>query len=169
MQKKILQNYNFDEHFYAVLMTSRLPDYQLAWSLNQYLKVDFRKLPDLSVNYPKKGKDLHYTFYGWSSPNAIDYFLVTSPEKSATLSEETLLLIEQRERQETVKYFIEKIAASDFIFFIEEISFDKPKTSKQKQLVEQLNNIAIDMEEYLDKLKEKPKYYLQKKNNKIPL
>jgi hypothetical protein len=135
---------------------SRLPEYQLAWSLNQHLKVDFRKLPELMVYHPKKAESLPHTLYSWTSPNAIDYFLITSLEKTSALSSETFLLIEKRERRETVEQFIEKIAASDFIFSVEEIT-----PSKHRQLTEQLNNIAIDMEERLDALKKEPKYYLK--------
>ena len=152
MKKKISQDYDFCEHFYVVLITFRQSDYhQLAWSLNHHLKVDFRKMADLMVYYPKKGESLPHNLYGWSSPNAINYFLITSPEKTNSLSSETFLLIEKRERKETVDHFIEKAASSEFIFSVEEISLDKPATTpKQKQRVEQLCNIAIDMEERFD-------------------
>lgn len=167
MKNKISQDYSFDERFYAVLITSQLPDYQLAWSLNNHLKIDFRKLPELLVFHSEQGKQLPYTLYGWRSSNDIGYFLVTSLEKSAPLSVKTFLLIEKRERRETMEHFIEKAAASDFIFSIEEVSFNKPKTPKQKQLVEHLTNIVIDMESHLDKLEKKHEYVPPKKD--IPL
>ena len=154
---KISQNYNFSEHFYVILLTSQLPVYQLTLFLNNRLKVGFRKLPDLMVFHPKKTERLPHSFYGWSSPNAIDYFLVTSSEKSAALSSDTLLLIEKRERKETVDRFIEKIASFEFIFSVKEIPFNAPTTTpKQRQLVEQLSNITIDIEEHLDALNKKP-------------
>jgi hypothetical protein len=163
MKNKVSQDYSFGEQFYVVLITSRLPDYQLAWALNNHLKVDFRKLPDLEVFHQKKEEDLLHTLFGWSSPNAIDYFLITSSKKPDSLSAETFLLIEKRERKETVDRFIEKASASEFIFSIEEISFDKPAaTPKQKQLMKHLDNIAIDIEKHLDTLKKAPKYHPQK-------
>ena len=162
---KVSQDYSFCEHFYAVLMTSQLPVYQLALFLNNRLKVDFRKLPELMVYHPKKTEQLPHSLYGWSSPNAIDYFLVTFLEQPISLSSETFLLVEKRERRETVEQLIEKIAAFDFIFSVEEIPFKTPKTTpKQRQIVEHLHNITIDMESHLDTLKKEPKYYLQKKN-----
>jgi hypothetical protein len=161
---KISQNYSFCEHYYVVQITSRLPDYQLAWALNNYAKVGFRKLPEVMVYDPKKTESVPYTLYSWTSPNAIDYFLVTSLNKPAALSSETLLLIEKRERKETVERFVEKVSSFEFVFYIEKISFDAPTTTpKQRQLIEHLNNISIDLEPHLDKLKENPKYYPPKK------
>jgi len=155
MKQKISQEYSFDEHYYAVLIQSQLPDYQLAWSLNNGMKVDFRKLPELMVYDPKKTESSPYSLYSWSSPNAIDYFLVAPLEKSAALSSETFLLIEKREQRETVNRFIEKISTFAFIFSIEEISLDAlpAKIAKQRQRIEHLNNIAIDLEQHLNKLK----------------
>jgi hypothetical protein len=162
MKNKVSQDYSFGEHFYVVLITSRLPDYQLAWSLNNHLKVDFRKLPDLMVFHPKKDEQLPHTLYGWTSSNAIEYFLVTTLNEPTSLSAETFLLIEKRERKEAVDRFIEKASSCEFIFFIEEISFSTPTKILKKHLVEQFNNIAIDLEKHLDALKEAPKYHFQK-------
>jgi hypothetical protein len=147
MKKKVSQDYSFGEHFYIVLITSRLPDYQLVWALNNHLKVDFRKLPDLMVFHPKKTERLPHTLFGWTSSNAINYFLVASLKKPVTLSTETFLLIEKRERKETVSRFVEKASSCEAIVFIEEISPDMPTKRLTKQLVEQLSNIAIDIEE----------------------
>jgi hypothetical protein len=134
-------------------------DYQFAWALNNQAKVGFRKLPDLTVYDPKKTDPVPYTLYGWTSTNAIDYFLITSLEKPTALSSETFLLIEKRERKETVERFIEKISSFDFVFSLEEISSNTlPTTPKRRQFLEQLNNTSIDMEAYLDKLRTPPKY-----------
>jgi hypothetical protein len=84
----------------------------------------------------------------------IDYFLVTPLEKTTSMLSGTFLLIENRERRETVERFIEKTSVFEFIFSIEEITFNTPaSTPKQRQLLEQLNNIAIDIEPHIDKLK----------------
>ena len=165
-KEKISQDYSFCEQFHAILITSRLPEHELAWQLNNHLKLGFRRLlPDLEVFHPKKAEGVPHSLFEWSSSNAIDYFLVTSSEKSAALLSETFLLAEKRERRETVDRLIEKIASFDFIFSIEEISYDMPATTpKQRQFVKHLHNIAIDMEKHLDSVKKEQKYYLQKKN-----
>jgi len=164
-KEKISQDYSFCEQFYAVLIESQLPAYQFAWSLNNALKVGFKKLPDLKVFHPKKTEGIPHSLFEWRSPNAIDYFLVTSSEKSTPLLSETFLLVEKREHRETIDRLIEKIASFDFIFSIEEIPFKTtPTTPKQQQFIKHLHNITIDMEKHLDTLKKELKYYLQKKN-----
>jgi hypothetical protein len=153
MKNKVSQDYNFHEQFYIVRIRSQVHDYQLAWSLNSHLKVDFRKLPELMVFQPKKPEKLPHSLYRWTSSNAVDYFLITSLNEPIFLSAETFLLVEKREHKETVDRLVEKISSFDFIFSIEEL-FDTPTTtSKQRQFVEQLNNIAISMEEYFNALK----------------
>ena len=156
MKNKLFLDYGFEERFYAVLIQSQMPDYQLAWSLNQQLNVNFRKLQELTAFNPKKKETLPHTLYNRSSSNGINYFLVISPEKSTTLLSETFLLIEKRERKESVERLIEKIATFDFIFSAEKI------TSKQRQLAEQLNHIVFDLEEHFDTLNETPKYHAPK-------
>jgi hypothetical protein len=162
MKKKVSQDYSFCEQFYAVLITSRLPEHQLAWSLNSHLRLNFRKLSDLMVFHPKKTERIPHSLFCWSSPNAIDYFLVTSSEKSTSLLSETFLLVEKRERRATVEQLVEKISPFEFIFSIEEIPFKTPATTpKQRNIIDQLSNIAIDMEEHLDTLRKEQKYYLK--------
>ena len=165
-KEKISQDYSFCEHFYVVLITSRLPEHELARQLNNHLKLGFRRLlPDLKVFHPKKTEGVPHSLFEWSSSNAIDYFLVTSSEKADSLLSETFLFVEKREHRTTVDRLIEKIASFDFVFTTEEIPFKTPKqTPKQRKLMEHLHNIAIDMETHLDTLKKELKYYLQKKN-----
>ena len=164
MKKKISQDYRFCEHYYVVYITSRLLDYQFSWALNNHAKVNFKKLQELKVYQPKTAEYLPYSLYGWVSPNAIDYFLITSLEKSEMLSSETFLLIEKRERKETVDRFIEKMSSSEFVFSIEAISSNiSITTPKQRHFVEQINNISFDLELHLGKLREKPKYQPQPK------
>ena len=167
MKKKISQEYSFGEHYYAVLIQSQLADYQFAWSLNNGMRVDFRKLPELPVYDPKKAESSPYNLYRWSSPNALDYFLVAPLEKPTALSSETFLLIEKRERRENVNRFIEKTSAFGFVFSIEEITLDAPsaKIAKHRQRIEHLNNIAIDLEQHLDALKKTRNTTLKRKSN----
>jgi len=161
---KFSHNYSFYEHYHVVHITSQLSDFQLAWAINNKAKVNFRKLPDLMVYQPKTAEYLPHSIFEWISTNAIDYFLITSSEKQNILTAETFLLVEKREHKDAVKRFIEKASSFDFIFSIEEISFNTPSTTpKQRKLIDYLNDISIDMEPYLDKLREKPKYKPLKK------
>jgi len=152
MKKKVLLDYGFEERFYAVLIQSQQLDYQLALSLNRQLHVEFKRLPELMAFHPTKKETLPHTLYGWISSNGINYFLIISSEKSSTLLSEAFLLIEKREHKESVERLIEKIAAFDFIFSVEKI------TAKQRQLAEQLNHLAIDLEEHFDNLNKTLKY-----------
>ena len=156
MKNKVLLDYGFEERFYAVLIQSQQLDYQLALSLNRHLNVGFKRLQELTAFNPKKKMEMPHTLYSWTSPNEINHFLVVSPVKAPSLLSEILLLIEKKERRESVERLIEKIAAFDFIFSAEEI------TAKQQQLAEQLNHIVFDLEEHFDNLNKPPKYQAPK-------
>jgi len=164
MKNKIVQDYSFYEHYHIVHIASQLSNYKIAWALNKHAKTAFRKLPELTVCNPKTGIPLNCGLFNWISPNSIEYFLITSLEQQSTLSQETFLLIEGREQKDTVMRFIEKATSFDFIFSIEEIHINTPTTTpKRRQLIEHLNNISIDLESHITKIKEKLKYKPKKK------
>jgi len=79
MVKKLLLEYDDDNSYYYVGISSSINDYQLVFDLNKYLNLSFRRTE--AFQFSSKGKDFFYSLYTYvDNDNMINYYLLANKD-----------------------------------------------------------------------------------------
>jgi hypothetical protein len=159
-QKEHLKiRYNIFDEFYVIRIFSHETGLRTAWLLNTNLNAAFRNYPEIIIKDYKNDTEYLYQVYIWTSPNNVVYVLLSSIDHSESLtsmSSESFIFIQKKEHLHTIRFFLEKIQSHELFFDVELIDYsDDIKTTIQKKLIHNLENIGIELEQYLLTLKEK--------------
>ncbi len=79
MVKKLLLEYDDDNPYYYVGISSSINDYQLVFDLNKYLNLNFRRTE--AFHFSNKGKEFAYSLYTYvDNDNMINYYLLANKD-----------------------------------------------------------------------------------------
>lgn len=77
MVKKLHLEYEDDNPYYFLGISTSISDYQLVFDLNKYLMMNFRRSDDF--HFSSKGKDYNYSLYTYvDHDNMINYYLLAN-------------------------------------------------------------------------------------------
>lgn len=156
MAKKLINDFDFDQEYYAIEVMSSLVDYQFAWLINAEFGFDFRRLPNLKVlNFQKKQFEDH-SFFEWKRIDKVSYYLLHHNDSQATIMSIYYIFIQSIERQEVIEKLIDQlpnlpgILSSDSIFIGEMDDLpERYHTAAVKNRIQNIHNILYDLEDYL--------------------
>lgn len=156
MAKKLNNDFDFEQEYYAIEVMSPLADYQFAWLMNSTFGYDFRRLPNLKVYNPKKNAFEDHAFFEWVRMEQIAYYLIHPYISQDSLMPIYYFFIQSYERQESIDLLVNKlqeipdIVSSDSIFIgaLEELPA-RYQTTSFKNRIQSIHNILYDLENFL--------------------
>lgn len=154
--KKIDNDYDFDEEYYAIETLSSLADYQFALLINKEFSCDFRRLANLKVYNQSKKVFEEYSFFEWKRLGEVSYFLIHPFASQDNLMPVFYFFIQSIEREENIGSFVNRIqnlsevisADSVYIGATEDLP-DRFQTASFKKRIQTIHDILYDLENFL--------------------
>jgi len=134
MVKKLQLDYEDDNAYYYLGISSSIDDYQLVFDLNKYLNMNFRRVE--SFRFSNKGEEFTYSLYTYiDDDNMVNYYLLSNKDVSKRLVPQFkhidfILIVEGEIIDEEVKTLSRDIMKLSRVMLASQLSadnFDKIK------------------------------------------
>jgi len=134
MVKKLQLDYEDDNAYYYLGISSSINDYQLVFDLNKYLNMNFRRVE--SFRFSNKGEEFTYSLYTYiDDDNMVNYYLLSNKDVSKRLVPQFkhidfILIVEGEIIDEEVKTLSRDIMKLSRVMLASQLSadnFDKIK------------------------------------------
>ncbi|MDR0364738.1 MAG: hypothetical protein LBH92_06965 [Bacteroidales bacterium] len=148
------QEVSFEKDYCVIGVSSNLPDYKLAWSLNEKLDAKFDRVEALEVFDEQKNAMSELPLFMWNPYETVSYFLC-QPSAANSLFNPALIIIQGSEKEENINSFIARIEAlTEFVSFVETIPLStNSRNKKQKDYIKSINNLISELEIHAVSLK----------------
>ena len=134
MVKKLQLDYEDDNAYYYLGISSSINDYQLVFDLNKHLNMNFRRVE--SFRFSNKGEEFTYSLYTYiDDDNMVNYYLLSNKDVSKRLVPQFkhidfILIVEGEIIDEEVKTLSRDIMKLSRVMLASQLSadnFDKIK------------------------------------------
>ncbi len=144
MKKVLSFDNDFTNDYQIIAVSSHLKDYKLCWNLNNILKTDLLKKPDMAFAYQKGNLENYSFFYHHDEDLKRTYFLLSNKKNNAQIIEKIpeadfLLIINPPIKSEEINLIIQNLKKTTNIL----TAFLIDITKKKKEINFVLNELEM--------------------------
>lgn len=148
------QELSFEEDYFVISVSASLPDFKLAWLLNEKANTGFERVDAMPSYDETKGAVCELPLFMWSPYETVSYYLCQRPGQNSLFTA-SFIIIQGGEKPENIDNFIAQIEAlTDFIGLVEIVPLSTASRNKRlRDYIKSVNNLLSDLEVHSASLK----------------